>query len=146
MLHADGREVLWVRSMYSSFPDFSLVHTKSSLSCAALLPALLQKGTGRTRSKNQDTSHSQSLPQDLSLNTSTKQPLDMPHRAMFVIHLKAVKFFLLLDPHHHINIAVVHQCWATNPCQGLSEEVCSCQKENMDNLFAVVRLFFFLQR
>lgn len=52
-------------------------------------------------------------------------------------------FFLLLDPHHHINIAVVHQCWAKKPCQGLSEEVCSCQKENMDNLFAVVRLFFF---
>lgn len=60
--------------------------------------------------------------------------------------LKGSKFFLLLDPHHHINIAVVHQCWAKKPCQGLSEEVCSCQKENMDNLFAVVSLFFFLQR
>lgn len=57
---------------------------------------------------------------------------------MFIIHSKARKFFLLLDPHHCITTVMVHEQQAKTPCEGSSEKVCSCKEENMDNLLVVV--------
>lgn len=145
---AGGREMLWERSTHASFPGFfnSACGVLTLLHCTPIRPpALLQKGTGRTRSRNKDTSCSQSLPQDLSLKARMKQPLDIPYQTMFIIHSKARKFFLFLDPHHCTTTAVVHRHWATTPCEGLSKKVYPCKEENMDNLPVAVKShhFFF---
>lgn len=63
-----------------------------------------------------------------------KQLLDIPYQTTFIIHSKARKFFLLLDPRHRITTAVTHEQWATTLIKRLTEKVYSCKKENMENL------------
>lgn len=67
-----------------------------------------------------------------------KQPLDIPYQTTFIMHSKARKVFLLLDPHHRITAAVALKHWATTLQEALTKKDSSCEEENTDNRLAVV--------
>lgn len=123
--------MLWQGNMHSSFPGFFT--SAGKIPIGATLPP---KRSRKNKIKGPEQSYSQSLHQDPSSNMGMKQLLDIPYQTTFIIHSKARKFFLLLDPHHRITTAVTHEQWATTLIKRLTEKVYSCKKENMENLLA----------